>query len=117
MKWRIYYDNGTTFDSSQGMPEDAPAFGVQCIVFPDKDHGRTILQRFDWYYWKRDENEWWAGDLFGVLDLFMHQPKNVTALKAGRNVSNTTFQDILHKAVHDPDFDPKTGTRNGESRW
>jgi len=26
--WRIYYDNGSTFDSTQGEPHEAPAEGV-----------------------------------------------------------------------------------------
>jgi len=31
--WRIYYADGSTFDSTQGSWADAPAFGVQCVVY------------------------------------------------------------------------------------
>lgn len=116
MKWRIYYGDGTTFDDTMGEPEDAPAFDVQCIVFPNKDHGKTMLQRFDWYYWHKEDG-WWGGDLFGVLDLFMHFPKLVIALKAGRNIGNDKYKDILDRAINDPDFPVKTGSVKGEDKY
>ena len=31
--WRIYYADGSTFDSGQGEWADAPPFGVQCVVY------------------------------------------------------------------------------------
>jgi hypothetical protein len=31
--WRIYYADGSTFDSTMGRWADAPAFGVQCVVY------------------------------------------------------------------------------------
>lgn len=31
--WRIYYADGSTFDSTQGQWADAPPFGVQCVVY------------------------------------------------------------------------------------
>jgi hypothetical protein len=31
--WRIYYADGSTFDSTQGTFAEAPPFGVQCVVY------------------------------------------------------------------------------------
>lgn len=31
--WRIYYADGSTFDSTQGSWAEAPPFGVQCVVW------------------------------------------------------------------------------------
>ena len=50
MKWRIYYDDGMTFDSSDGEPCDAPGHGVIAIVEKDSTHGRVVLNGWNWYY-------------------------------------------------------------------
>jgi hypothetical protein len=31
--WRIYYADGSTFTSQDGSWADAPAFGVECVVY------------------------------------------------------------------------------------
>jgi hypothetical protein len=31
--WRIYYADDSTFDSTMGTWAEAPAFGVQCVVY------------------------------------------------------------------------------------
>ena len=31
--WRVFYADGSTFDSSQGSWADAPPFGVVCVVY------------------------------------------------------------------------------------
>lgn len=42
--WRIYYADGSTFDSTQGTMAEAPAFGVQCRVWyhVTDDQGREF---------------------------------------------------------------------------
>lgn len=40
--WRIYYADGSTFDSKQGSWADAPPFGVQCIVWYHVDPFKTV---------------------------------------------------------------------------
>lgn len=31
--WRVFYADGSTFDSSQGSWADAPPFGTVCVVY------------------------------------------------------------------------------------
>lgn len=113
MAWRIYYDDGSTFDAAMGTPEAAPGLGVQVIVQPDERVGRVLLTRFDWYYWRRDLGVWWASDLFGLLDqLTNDRAGNVAAVKAGRNAA--PYDEILARAIADPDFPPKSARLPGE---
>jgi len=38
--WRIFYEDGSDFSSEDGPWAEAPAFGVQCVVYyhvPDED--------------------------------------------------------------------------------
>ena len=45
MNWKIYYADETTFDDTQGSPEDAPSLDIQVIVMSDPDNGRKIIQK------------------------------------------------------------------------
>ena len=104
--WRIYYDDGSTFDSLDGGPEDAPSAGVQCIVEPDADAGRVVLNSFDWYYFHPESGCWWGSDLYGLLDKLLNRIE-VVGVCSGRNCSN--YNEILHRATNDPDFPRKSG--------
>ena len=106
-KWRIYYDDGSVFDSTDGGPDDAPAVGVQCIVEPDEVAGRAVLNSFDWYYFHTDSGMWWGSDLYGMLDKLLNRIP-ITGICSGRNCKN--YREILDRAVADPDF-PKKSAR------
>jgi hypothetical protein len=111
--WRVYYDDGSTFDSTQGRPDAAPGLGVQAIVQADERVGRAILTRFDWYYWREDLQEWWASDLFGLLDQLTSDTMNrVRAVRAGRNAA--AYDAIMSRAQSDPDFPVKSARLVGE---
>lgn len=105
MKWRIYYDDGSTFDSAMGSEMEAPGLGVICIVQPEPRAGREIMQRWDWYYWHDGEQQWWGSDIFGLLYQLCADRKNIIrAIKQGAMVSNESFQRITKRASNDPDF-------------
>jgi len=118
MKWRIYYGDNSTFDSSQGNPEDAPAYNVQIIVQPDKPGARSVgteaLRLHDWYYWRTDEEKWVGGDLHGILDLFLSR-EPIKALCQGRRIPTKLFDELYLKAKHDPDFPRKSSSHSLET--
>lgn len=81
--WRVYYDDGSTFDSDDGSAYQAPALGVQVIAtVPDLWHG---------------------GDIFGLWDYLAHRiaPQRVLF---GRLIDNETYAAIEQRAAHDPDL-------------
>lgn len=114
MDWRIYYDDGTTFDSAQGTPYDAPADGVIAIVMPWNGRHRPIAARSDrngdplagenWYFWHAGELEWWGCDREGLFDQLKRNPRTTQAVKQGRTVSVEQFAEIIRRASNDPDF-------------
>ena len=112
MDWRIYYCDGSTFDSDQGEPAEAPAFGVLAIVQRDStpepaNVGRFVRNGWDWYYWQPEAREWWAGDLFGLLDRLLHCLP-VGPVKQGRTTSQTVYRETMSRAHSDQDFPPKS---------
>lgn len=109
MKWRIYYRDGKTFDDTQGSCFEAPGDGLICIVQAHPKCGRTVMQKWDWYYWHNGEREWWGSEIHGLLYQLTHDPLGyIQAVKQGAMVSNEDFRDITKRAVNDPDFPVKS---------
>ena len=104
--WRIYYADETSFDSTDGTPQEAPSFGVICIVQPSDRVGRLVVSGYDWYYWCPDIGEWWQSDIHGVMDRLCHNLPT-TAVKQGRSAPDPVYQRIISRATNDPDFLPK----------
>jgi hypothetical protein len=101
--WRIYYDDGSTFDSSQGEPHEAPSHGFICAIGYDQDESRYIQSGWDHYRWDKETHSWWGTDLLGVFDRLRFN-KEIYAYKEGRTVSKIAFQEIMDKAHRDKDF-------------
>lgn len=66
MAWKMYLGDGSTFDSTQGGPRDAPGENVVCIMQSSTYLGRQILYRWPCYWW--DGAQWRQGTFAGVFD-------------------------------------------------
>ncbi|MCK5643664.1 MAG: hypothetical protein KAJ19_22885 [Gammaproteobacteria bacterium] len=79
MDWKIYYSDGSTFSDEDGDTLDAPSQGVQVITMRDKDHGRHMTARYDFYVWEDFEapdraglqGEWFGIDSAGLLSYLL----------------------------------------------
>jgi len=96
-KWRIYYDDGSTFDSVSGQSDQAPPDGVIVIVCYENGVGRQLLQGWDWYVYRRTEG-WYGCDLHGLLDNLKNYPLEFSAVKQGRTVHTARFKEIIARA-------------------
>ena len=100
--WRIYYDDGSTFDSDQGEPHEAPSQGFICAVGYDELGDRYIMHGWDHYCFDQASQQFWGMDLMGVFDRLR---RNVLfAYKEGRTVTKSEWQAIMSRAHEDPDF-------------
>ena len=117
MSWRIYYEDGSTFDALDGDPEDAPGHGVLCIVQPCEAFGRQVVSGWDFYYYRSSSvTPWWGGDLIGTIDQFVRHPRESRALKMGSMADTPDYQRIRKAAIDDPDFRPMSGGGQGVVR-
>lgn len=122
-EWRIYYANGSTFDSGAGFPEDAPADGVVCIVYPDDQTGRVVMHGWDWYWFHETSKQWWGCQLSALLSLLKRSGHEgldgalvpIRAVKEGMTVSNGDWKLIMQKAKDDPDFLVKSASLKHEN--
>jgi len=111
--WRIYYSDGTFFDSSMGEPKDAPPHGVIVIVERDPVMGRAIISGWNWYY--HTGEAWWGSDVHGLLDRLMHNLPT-QAVKQGRMATTDIWRDTIDRAVLDEDFPLKSAINRERER-
>jgi hypothetical protein len=104
INWRIYYADGTTFDSSQGEPEDAPATRVIIIVQRHEDpqeHAYFVWMN-DYYVWRN--GRWYAVDYLALtMYWFIEKYDHPRASMAGETVANDVWQSTMAIAKEDRD--------------
>ena len=101
--WLIYYDNGETYSSDDGMWEDAPARGVQVIVYEHPDVGWALCHGGDFF---RLADRPIAMDVFGMLD---HVADVLGVIKVGRMLSQVEFNEVYQRAKVEMSGLKKTG--------
>jgi hypothetical protein len=52
--WIIYYDDGRSFTSDDGPPEQAPKDGVQVVALKDIAVGKILWHGYDYYCWHKE---------------------------------------------------------------
>ena len=109
-RWKIWFIDGTTFDSTQGSPADAPAQGVVCIAQPDVETGREILNRWPAYY--RARGRWHRASFNSVFDRLLSR-QTVNAYLEGAIPGNSQFRSIWLAAKNE--IDPELGVRTGRT--
>lgn len=108
LDWRIYYGDGSMFDSTMGSPAEAPPLDVQVINERTEKEGVVRLSAKDYYWHDARLGQWCAGDQFGLFDWLLTGGGGV---KFGRSMRTPDFDALFRRAVADPDF-PRKAMRN-----
>ncbi len=109
-RWKVWYIDGTTFDSTEGTPADAPAKGVVCIAQPDIETGREILNRWPAYF--RFQDKWRKATEYQIFDRLLNRQR-VNAYLDGASPSNSEFRTIWLEAKRE--VDPQLGVKTARS--
>lgn len=96
IKWRIYYDDGRTFNHTNGPPENAPPWGVIDIIQWDLRTDKRYHQTGDYYCFESDY--WFACDLMGLID-YLARGKGI--VKFGRTIPTMKYNKIRQQASED----------------
>lgn len=95
--WRIYYADGSTFDSEAGTWAEAPAWGIQAIIREDPRVGWAMVHGGDYYVMGSD------GVPIGVdlAGLFDYVANVLGAVKVGRMLSRVEYAEVYQAAKRD----------------
>jgi hypothetical protein len=108
--WKIYYHDGSTFDSDDGSPDDAPAYGVLSVLhrvpFEDRERNEFIIYGDFYYYITGDR--WYGGDDYGLREhLRDHTP--LEGVCQGRLIDFEAFNNVMKIVKRDSDFPDAVG--------
>ena len=93
-RWRIKYMDGTEWANINGPPENAPAFGVLCVM---QSEGTTpILQGRPFYVYDYIEDFWHNTDLIGMLGRLRLRPLK-TVVKEGFEISDDAWKQFKNE--------------------
>lgn len=104
--WKIFYDGGGTFSNRDGSPQEAPARGVQVIIQSSDRVGRAVVRSSDYYIFSARCGGWEGVDIFGLWD-YLASP-GFKVVKFGRTIGNQEWNDVLIRAVDDPELPRKS---------
>jgi hypothetical protein len=100
MIWRLYYEDGSTFDDADGRPHDSPPWGVVALAQPGSQP--PVFVNADYYLYRDDLGEWTeCGDVIGLVDHLTHRADKISAVRAGRWIPTKPFKDIWARARAD----------------
>ena len=112
LKWRIYYGDGSYFDSVQGTPWEAPRTNVQVIIQEDDRLGWEILSGNNEFYY--GERGWYGANGFTFYDHLIRAKYPLIVF--GRMLSNEEYAAIEKRVLDDMKSEGKPKTawrRNG----
>ncbi len=101
-QWRIYYDDGTVRNYTEGMPVTADEkLGIQCVVQKREADGFFIVQHGGEYYLFIDGLEWIAVYQNGLEDWAVFELERVDCVIRGRAIPKAQFKKIYEQAQAD----------------
>lgn len=93
-RWKVYYDDHSTFTSEDGPPTHAPPDGILWILFDHAEYGPQLIFGADYYMW--------VGDRWNAMylnDLERHLRRLVPELKYARTTSDEKWKQAWAEAL------------------
>lgn len=107
VEWRVYFSDGSTFDSTMGTPHDVPNKRVQTVIQKDEKRGRDILRMVDYFIWSPTLCRW--VDIFDAAGLVQRAAiEPYLVIRVGEYIPTPDFERILIATQSDPDFPGRT---------
>ncbi len=112
-QWKIYYDDGKTFDSNDGTWEESPGWGTQAVVFLRPDIDKPKLGGRGWeiaeggsFFRKTQDGHIVSCNDDALLDYVVNM---LGIVKVGRMLSGSEFRTIYARACEDLEMFDKQG--------
>lgn len=108
-RWRVYYDDGSTWDWTQGL-DGIPGYGVICIlqIAAVYDGHMRLNDRYHIVYgcpyYMRADDQWLHAHENDIIDRLAHGMP-IKHVLVGRMVTKKVFGEIYGQAKKDKDAD------------
>lgn len=87
--WKVWFDDGTTFESTEGGIADIPNKGVVVVGIKA---GQQVVYGEDWYIYSTKLGKFATMNLHGLLYQVMNSaPGEIVVVRQGASVSDTDW--------------------------
>jgi hypothetical protein len=114
MKWRIFYNDGSSFSNTDGNPEDAPGGAVLAVVQEDKSVGVLVHQLNDYYVFNEHFGGWCGLDHIGFTQYVMRPGLKI--IKLAESMSTNRYKRMIANIRKDPNLPSKSANYPWEDR-
>ena len=105
MKWRLYYEDGSTFSDTDGPPHESPPWGVVALAQPALER-EPIMVNSDYYLWRPDRNLWHQCGHDGLDDHLCHEGHLIQCIRKTRWIPTLEFREIWQRVRIDCGLKP-----------
>ena len=103
VRWRIYYEDGSTFDSTQGAPHESPPWGAVVVIqntpkeleLPLQSGGLAFLYWKDLGFWRQ------VDDQMGLNIRLAQSAHLIECVRFGTWAIQGQWNEISARAAHD----------------
>ena len=92
VRWRLYYQDGTTFSNEDGDPQDSPPMGVVALLQPGASP--EIMVNADWLLYRTDFEEWAECGSDGMEDHAVLWGDRISAFRKTLWIRRPDFEEI-----------------------
>lgn len=100
--WRVYYEDGSTWDHTQGL-DDIPGWGVICVLQQvNTERGLRHNIVYGCQYYMLHQNEWLHAYDNDLIDYLVSR-KTIDMVLVGRMTTKLRFAEVYGEAKKDKD--------------
>lgn len=102
-KWRLYYEGGRTFDSTEGEPWESPECGVVAVGQLENGKFNDLLVNGPYFLYRSDWGCWLECEFDGLLDHLSHFAHLIPCVRQGRYIRKDEFKVTVQRARREID--------------
>lgn len=93
--WRLVYEDGSTFTSEQGKPNDSPKTGSIFVQQRGVNGADIVGEGAKAIIYREDKGGWMpVYDEFGLMDQLMHFAPVISCVRPGRQMWTPEFKEL-----------------------
>ena len=100
-RWRLYYEDGSTFSDTDGEPWESPAWGCVALAQSALDGSDKIMVNADYCFWRVDLQRWTQCGTDGLDDHICHEAHLIGCVRKTRWVPTLDFREVWKRARRD----------------
>jgi hypothetical protein len=115
MKWKVFYIDGSSFSNMDGVPQDAPGWGVLAVAQEDETVGVLVHQGNNYYVFDEQYDGWYGLDDNGFAQYVARSGLKI--VKLGESMSTERYKTMIKEIRENPNLPAKSARYEWERKF